>query len=444
MAELKKFDITRYTNKSLVDYISKAKFDLRNEFPFYGYLTSRLRWVVCNDINTAGVDGSRNLYYNEEFFNSLSTDEVEKIYKIQVIGIHEVLHLAFNHPCRRGNRNAYIETPEQTVTVWNIACDIVVNNMIVRNNFQLMEGTIIPHDDEVMVFGVKIENISKKNAEDIYSELVGQMKKNEKNNDQGDSQESKNGNGQGKGIKTDKHAPKEMGSHERWDEGQEDKDSKGQDMKDSWKKAVYTAYEYAKQQGKSPLGMDREFDAIGRSRIKWDKYIRREVSKTIPYMYDWTRPHKKYLWQDIFVPSYQGEKVQVLVDIDTSGSMSNKELGTIISELIGIGKTYKEIEFRILTHDTEVHTDVLLTGKTEQQLREIELKGGGGSDHKATFEYIQNKKYAREGKLLITFTDGYTSWPEKPVRDFNTICVLVGGHCPKEQVPSWIKTIILE
>ena len=437
---LTNFDVTKYTNKSLADHISKAKYELRNDFPFYGYLVSRLKWIVDTTIPTAGVDGSRNLYYNEEFFNSLSTNKNEKTYKIEVIAIHEVLHLAFNHPFRRGNRNTYIETPDGSVTVWNIACDIVVNNMIVKNSFKLPEGAIIPHDDSVMILGVNIENISKKNAEEIYSELVGQMKKSEK---------EEQGKGKGKGqddkkITTNKKAPEEIGSHEKWNEGKEEKDKKGQSIKDSWKKAVYTAYEYAKQMGKSPLGMGREFDAIGRSKINWRQFIRREVSKAIPYRYNWNKPHKKYLWQDIFVPSYYGESVKVLVAIDTSGSISNKDLSVFVSELIGIAKTFKEVQFRILTHDTEVHDDILLTGKTEKKLRALKLNGGGGTSHEQMYEYVKEKRYAKDGNLLISFTDGYTSWPTKPVRDFRTLVVLSGGHCPKEQVPKWADTIILE
>jgi predicted metal-dependent peptidase len=178
--------------------------------------------------------------------------------------------------------------------------------------------------------------------------------------------------------------------------------------------------------------------------VNWNHYIRKEVSKTIPFRYNWNKPNKRYLWQDIFVPSYYGESVQVLVAIDTSGSISNKELGLFISELIGIAKTFKEVTFRILTHDTEVHDDILLTGKTEKQLKELKLSGGGGTCSKALYKYIIEKKYARDGKLLIYFTDGLTTWPKKPVRDFETICVLAGGHCPKDQVPSWINTICLE
>jgi len=442
---LTNFDVTKYTNKSLADHISKAKYELRNDFPFYGYLVSRLKWIVDNNIPTAGVDGSRNLYYNEEFFNSLSTNKNDKTYKIEVIAIHEVLHLAFNHPFRRGNRNAYIETPECSVTVWNIACDIVVNNMIVKNSFKLPEGAIIPNNDSVMIMGINIENISKKNVEEIYSELVGQLKKNEKEEQGKGKGKGKNENGQDeKKIATGKKAPKEICSHDKWNERKEEKDSKGQAIKDSWKKSVYTAYEYAKQMGKSPLGMGREFDAIGRSKINWHQFLRREISKAIPYRYNWNKPHKKYLWQDVFVPSYYGESVKVLVAIDTSGSISNKDLSMFVSELIGIAKTYKEVQFRILTHDTEVHDDILLTGKTEKKLRQLKLKGGGGSNSQSLYKHIIDNRYAKDGKLLIHFTDGYLVWPEKQTREFKTLVVLSGGHCPKEQVPKYMDVTTIE
>ena len=49
--------------------------------------------------------------------------------------LHEVLHMALLHVTRRQNRDPHI---------WNIAADIVVNDLIIRNTpFKLPDGAII-------------------------------------------------------------------------------------------------------------------------------------------------------------------------------------------------------------------------------------------------------------------------------------------------------------
>jgi predicted metal-dependent peptidase len=115
-----------------------------------------------------------------------------------------------------------------------------------------------------------------------------------------------------------------------------------------------------------------------------------------------------------------------------------------MSEMIGISKSYSNVEFHVLTHDTEVHDDIPIYNGHINKIKQLKIHGGGGTDSRCVYEYIHKKRYSRDIKLLICFTDGYTVWPEKPVKELYTICVLSGGHCPIEQVPSWIRTITLD
>jgi len=146
---------------------------------------------------------------------------------------------------------------------------------------------------------------------------------------------------------------------------------------------------------------------------------------------------------DIYMPSTIGKKIKVLCHIDTSGSICEEELTDFISELVGIARAYKNnVEFRILAGDTKIVDDILLTqGKGEKALKTLKLHGGGGTDHRPVFEYVHKKKYARDAKLLICFTDGASSFPEHT--NIKTIFVLAGTHVPKERMPEWGKTIAL-
>jgi predicted metal-dependent peptidase len=85
--------------------------------PFYGYIASSVTPVECTDIATTKMitDPSLKLLYNREWY--------EKLNEKQAIGVilHEILHLVFMHPFRKGNRDR---------NLWIISCDMAVNEYI--------------------------------------------------------------------------------------------------------------------------------------------------------------------------------------------------------------------------------------------------------------------------------------------------------------------------
>ncbi len=84
-------------------------------------------------VPTAAVtpDG-KTLYYNPDFWNSLSREE-----KIAV-QIHELLHIVNQHSKRRETRNWKI---------WNIACDRAINYQIISCGYRLPQGALPGEND---------------------------------------------------------------------------------------------------------------------------------------------------------------------------------------------------------------------------------------------------------------------------------------------------------
>ena len=69
--------------------IKKARLALLMQQPFFGTLIMMLDMVDATDqgwCSTAAVDG-RKIYYNRDFFNSMSGDE------IKFVLCHEILHV---------------------------------------------------------------------------------------------------------------------------------------------------------------------------------------------------------------------------------------------------------------------------------------------------------------------------------------------------------------
>jgi len=76
---------------------------------------------------------------------------------------------------------------------------------------------------------------------------------------------------------------------------------------------------------------------------------------------------------------------------------------------------------------------------SKYDMDKIQIKGGGGTDHRPVFKYLEDKKEPVD--LLILFTDTYTCWPEHPPK-YQVIVVT----CTQETngVPSWCEVIHID
>ena len=463
-------------NLTLDDRISRAKINVLRNSPFFSYLVEHL---IFNKVNwgTCAVDNKRNFYYNPDFLKKLNEKEMSGTF------LHEVLHLALGHPFRARGKNLWIGN----VSLWNIATDIVVNNIIVMNGGEwakVPKGAIIPQNNSIKIFEVKIENISEKSAEDIYYELAEKLKQKygdpqvyNYNIGQGEDKENKQGNGEGK----DKGENKEQGEQGE-DKKKKKENSKGQEKKgeekqrkvrgwqdvkgkefdkhmwdkrdgkeegnkedaekweNEWKRILAEAKEYAKQRGDIPAGMEREFKALNKPKVNWRAILRQTVRSQIPSDYTYSHNNRKYAWQDYFVPAVLREGIEVTVAIDTSGSISNEDLGDIITEIIEIARSFSSVKMRLITHDAEVHDDYEIRNGNIAKIKKLKIHGGGGTSHIPLYEYIR-KKYPKT-KLLISFTDGYSEFPENRKDIVPTIFVLGGVHVSPKEMPKWALKII--
>jgi len=474
-------------NLSAPDKVSKAKITLNKEQPFFAYLVEHLliredtKGLLPPANQTMGVDGKGNCVYSKDFVLNLQQEEL--------VGVlaHEVMHVANEHIMRRRERSLFVNGFE----LWNICIDIVTNQMLVENNFRLPTNALIPQNNQLEIFGGVIDKISDKAAEDIYEELKAQLKQmvkdgkatevqqgqgqGDQDQDQGQDegeqgQGQQQGQGKGQGFETnDGENPSGFDEHLKGDDkkgqgkgqGQDKGQDKGQNLGDQqgegqgqgknpiadgnkdWKKIMAEAVNHAKMRGKVPLGAQRMFEELHRHKINWRAYLRRVIASKIPFDVTYSRPNKKYQNQDIFMPSVVGEAIKVICSIDTSGSVSQGELEDYVSELLGIAKSFHHVDFYVITHDHAVHDYVKIFNGNVQKIKQIQIHGGGGTSHLPVYEFIRDKRLHRETKLLVSFTDGHSEYPERRP-EVDTIFVLSGAHKPVENMPTWGTSICLD
>lgn len=433
--------------------ISKAKLSLYRFSPFFGYIVENLKFASDDKgqlpYPTMGVDAKGNVIYSEEFV--IKTHDANPDYIVGTIA-HEGCHAAFLHIARQGGRRLMVNG----TSLWNIAIDIITNQLLLQNGFLLPPDSLIPKDNSIVVFEKTIEKISEKSAEEIYDELKSELKQMAKD---GKAQMQECPGGSGEEFDVPKGAPKGVDYHfdtpidgsgsgngdEKSDgsgQGKEGKDTEQQAREKDWSEIVTEAYNHAKQIGKAPAGMERMFEHLNRHKLNWRTILRRTVASKIPFDTTYTKPNKKYLCHDIIMPGFYGESVKIICAIDTSGSISEDELSLYISEMIGIARTFHEAEFLIVTHDCKVHDFIRIIDGNVNKIRKLQLHGGGGTDHNPVYDFINEKKLRRTTKLLVSFTDGHSCFPDaRP--NVETIFVLAGAHRQPSQMPKWGHSVVL-
>ena len=136
-----------------------------------------------------------------------------------------------------------------------------------------------------------------------------------------------------------------------------------------------------------------------------NKIARKISSENVKTM---RRPNRRlfHIRGDIKGKSLKLTENELLVMIDTSGSMSAVELSNTLSELKAISKR-NQIDVRIIVFDAAVNDDFYINDKKGK--KPIEMKGRGGTCIQPAINYIYEKTDKKDRKYYkhaFIFTDG--------------------------------------
>ena len=415
------------------DKIMRSKIQLQLTKPFFSYLIMNLKIIETKkigdmDISTMAVDIKGNLYYNSEWVEKLTEKNIEGVL------VHEVLHIVLMHIIRTGGRDK---------DLFNCVNDLIVNDILVQEGFDLPEG-LVPtsnHEYRIDELDYTVEKINEKLSEDIYEELYRLLKKN-------------NNKGQ-KGM-NDKRFDIHIYADENGDSNGDSKDGKGKKSKGIgnklsdveinklekiWKERLAEATLIARQRGILPLGMDRFIDGILEGKVNW-RHKLYNITAELPFDWSYQRQSKKSIALGIYLPSTVKEKIDIVVSIDTSGSMGQEELTQFLSEVCYIARSFNNIEMDLLVCDAEIHQEYKINNNNINEIMGLKIGGGGGTSHKPIVDYINDKKPS--AKLLIALTDGYsdiqTTFAELP-NNCHRIIVLCTNSAKESEMEAYGEVI---
>ncbi len=375
--------------------ITKSRVRLLLGKPFFGQLATRFKLIEMNDISTAATDG-RNFYFNREFINQLPDGMIDYL-----VG-HEVLHMVFDHMGARGDRD-----PNK----YNQAADFNINMTLVDENI----GTVIT--EEYLSGGKPCLDWKYKgmNSYEIYDILV------EENDDTGCSMDvhldpnGSSGDGDGEG---DAGSIGQMTEEER------------KALQDEIKQAVIQAAQGAG--GDVPESIKRMIQELVAPKMDWKDILCTQLESSLQHDFTFMRPSKRS-GEVIFPGMNKDELLRAFIALDLSGSIGHDLAKEMLSEVQGIMDQYADYEIHVCCFDTRVYNYEIFSSEDGRSINDYELKGGGGTDFDAVFNFLAENDISPH--QLVMFTDGYPwgSWGNEDYCD--TLFVIHGDTAQRIQAP---------
>lgn len=368
--------------------------------PFFGRLLMSLP-IGFSDCGSACTD-MKSIMFDPAFVELLTDEELTFVY------MHELMHCVLKH-CTRGKGKLQ--------TIYNIACDIVVNSVI-------LEAMGL---DEMTVAGQKVMHKAPNGkegreytAEQLYTMFMKIASGKSGNGNGNSGSDDGSGNGNGDGENKDGSGETEDGDGAPCNDGFSDSHKVWQEIKpDSstesvWDAKVAEASRAAGSLSGIPDGINRIItDAKRNARIDW-RYLLHALIKKNRHGYDYYRPDRRFSTPDVILPTYtrnlRGSHIDKIWFLaDTSGSVSDNTLATVISEVKNLLEQIESVEGLFSCFDSSV--TVPEPFESIEDFEKIPIKGGGGTSFKAIFNYMKLFFTEELPKTVIIITDGYATFP---------------------------------
>jgi predicted metal-dependent peptidase len=386
--------------------LSSVRTELLAHHPFWGHLLLQVALVPAPDLPAfAATDCIRHIW-----FNPLRTRNLTHA-QLGFVIAHELGHQIFLSHDREAERDPH---------KWNCATDYAINRIVAgirdpegrRDRLYTPPDGEIPGEGRVQILldprfdGMIAEAIYTLIDEDGLPEPVGVevvLPVPEAGLDMRPPGCADHGGG------VDIHLPVELTPAERGE----------------LERRIGEALERASREGGDTPGTTvRTVKAHG-SRVNWRARLHALITPLVgsPDEFDRGRPRLRWLEHGVLVPGMRSERCgRVVVALDTSGSMSPEDLAKVLGELRALAPLTEELT--VLVGDTEVQ-EVL---DVDQALERVEgggWKGGGGTDHRPIFKWIDRSDEVPD--VFIGLTDLYTKLPKR-APEYPVIWVLPGKH----------------
>lgn len=358
---------------------------------------------VVDNLPTACTNG-RDEKYGRDFVESIDDGE------LRFTVLHEQYHKLYKHLI------TWRQLYEEDGDIANQACDYVINLKIVDEfgETRMENGDLFIKPFDWILIDERFRGMSARQVFDILKEEKPDEPQ-DGNGGGGDGQGNNQGEGDGKdsGDTQPQRGGKPnrpMDTHD-WDGAKAIPEDEAKTLEREIDEAIRQGALVA---GKLGSGGMRDLGNILQPKIDWRQVLRDFITATCSGkdFSTWRRPNRRFIASDIYMPSSISEHVEELVlAIDTSGSIGSRELANFLGEVKCVAEVVKPNRVRVLYWDTKIVADELYEGDAVTDLiRSTKPAGGGGTDINCVCDYLASNKV--KPQAVIVLTDGYlgSSW----------------------------------
>jgi predicted metal-dependent peptidase len=320
--------------------------------------------TVADDVQTAYTNG-RDDKFGRGFVDNLTDPE------LRFLVLHETYHKLYKH------LTTWRALWDEDNQLANMACDYVINQKIADD---CADGFAKMPDG-----GLLDERFRGMTAAQVFKIL----------RDDGQSTNGSSNTAVGDGM--DEHG---------WEDAKEMSAEDAQALEREIDEAIRQG---ALAAGKINGATTRDIDALLKPQVDWRAALREFITSTCTggdYS-TWARPNRRYIGAGVYMPSGISETVdELVIAVDTSGSIAQRELTTFLSEVKGVVDAVKPNRVRLLYWGTRVSGDETYDASNMDKLiQSTKPRGGGGTHPQCVPDYMAEHKI--NAQAVVVLTDGY-------------------------------------
>jgi predicted metal-dependent peptidase len=372
--------------------LKKAKIDvMRSTIPslrLWSGIMSIGKTSICDKTPTAYTNG-RDETYGRDFVERLP------VAQLSFVCLHEAMHKGLRH------LTVWRKLFDEDKQLANIACDYVVNRMIVAADpsESVVQFPRNPDGSRMGLYDKKYDGMSARQVFDL-------LKQEKKDNPDG-------GQGEGEGGGFDEHG---------WDDAQDIPKVEQDALQKEIEHAMRRGEAEAKRCGAGKGDIPAEIGQLLRPQINWKDALREFITQNCTVKDDTTyrRLNRRFHALDLIMPTTYGESLgHIVACADLSGSMwmgNPSDMKKVLSEFVGVVNQVNPEHVDLLYWDGEVtgHEEYK-RGDYENIANAMRPKGGGGTDPRCVERYLRTNSIKPD--CIIMFTDGHVfdqwgdNWP---------------------------------
>jgi predicted metal-dependent peptidase len=349
------------------------------QFCMFAGVLSVGKVLYTDEIPTACTNG-RDVMYNKDFIKTLDDKE------LNYVVLHEALHKVYQH------MHLWRKLFKENAMLANMAADYVVNYAI----HEADEQSEIAKRPDSALFDLKYKGMTTKQIFDLL----------------------KKEGGDGGRCGHDTHD---------WEGAESLSDD---EVKETARQIDQALRQGEIIRGKMQGNKNLSVHELLEPKVNWREQLRDFVNATCKNKdkTSWKRPHKRFIGHDIYMPSMIGESIgQVVIGIDTSGSIGDKELSEFLTEVVSICDDVSPSSIELLYWDTHVAGhETYNQGDYKGLFQSTKPAGGGGTHVGCVNDYIKDKRIQPEA--IIILTDGYVENDFGGNWDYPTLWAITTKH----------------